>query len=73
MDLEALIPQVKEAVGAIISKPKISDKLLGKPPFRFIHDVISGISNATGFAQGLLPEELLNSANITDKNMKIQY
>lgn len=37
MDLEALIQEVKDKVGALITKPKMADKLLSKPPFRYYH------------------------------------
>ena len=52
-DLSELIPQTMEAVGALITKPKMSEKLLSKPPFRFLHDTISAITNATQFGDGL--------------------
>jgi len=64
---------VKSKIGALIQKPKMNDKLLGKPPFRFLHDTISAIISTTGFAEGLYSPEEQDSSNITDKNAKIDY
>ena len=41
------IAQTQIMVSKLISKPKCTDKLLGKPPFRFIHDVIMAIGKVT--------------------------
>jgi TRAF3-interacting protein 1 len=73
MDLDALIPLVQEAIGAIIQKPKMTEKLLSKPPFRFLHDTISAVTVATGFAQGLFGPEELDSALLTEKQQKLNY
>lgn len=73
MELEDVIEAVKERIGAIIQRPKMSEKLLSKPPFRFLHDVITGVMNATGFAEGLYTAEELDSGSITDKAAKIAY
>lgn len=73
MDLEALIEQVKTDMGAIIQKPKMTDKLLSRPPFRFIHDVVSAVTSATGFAEGLYSAEELDSGTLTDKQQKLDY
>lgn len=64
---------VKSKIGALIQKPKMTDKLLGKPPFRFLHDTISAVITTTGFAEGLYSSEEQDSSNITDKNAKIDY
>jgi len=37
----------------LFSKPKMSEKLLGKPPFRYIHDVFTATMAKTGFGEGL--------------------
>nr|CCA18303.1 TRAF3interacting protein putative [Albugo laibachii Nc14]CCA18424.1 TRAF3interacting protein putative [Albugo laibachii Nc14] len=63
----------KSMIESIISKPKMSVKLLSKPPFRFLHDVISEITRATGFADGLYSAEELDSGNIKEKQPKIDY
>ena len=65
--------RTREVMEKIISKPKCSEKLLGKPPFRFLHDVISAVIRATGFAEGLYTEEEMDSKNVKDKSSKIEY
>jgi TRAF3-interacting protein 1 len=73
MDLDALVAQAKDAISAIIQKPKMTEKLLSKPPFRFLHDTISAITAATGFAEGLYTDAELDSAQISEKEAKIAY
>jgi hypothetical protein len=40
----AIAAKTKETLGKIIKKPPLTDKLLGKPPFRFLHDIFSAVS-----------------------------
>ena len=61
MSVSDYAPRVQELVGAIIAKPAMKEKLLSKPPFRFLHDTVMAIMTATGFAQGLYDEEEMNS------------
>jgi hypothetical protein len=44
------IEKTSEMISAIISKPAMKPKLLGRPPFRFLHDVMFNIMNKTAFA-----------------------
>lgn len=62
-----------ETLGAIISAPKLSEKLLSKPPFRFLHDVVTNYMKATSFPEGLYPEDMLDSSKVTEKEAKIEF
>mmetsp|Transcript_3917 Transcript_3917/g.11820 ORF Transcript_3917/g.11820 Transcript_3917/m.11820 type:complete len:499 (+) Transcript_3917:449-1945(+) len=57
----------------IITRPKLSDKLLGKPPFRFLHDIVTEVIQQTKFASGLYSESEADSSNVTDKIAKVKY
>lgn len=60
----AIIEATRVAVEAVVSKPKCTEKLLSKPPFRFLHDLIMAIIKQTGFAQTLYSEAEQNSENV---------
>ena len=46
---------------SLFEKPKMTDKLLQKPPFRYIFDIVNQTSITTGFGKGLYTEEELNA------------
>lgn len=60
-------------LGGLIRKPKLAEKLLGKPPFRFLYDIVMEVKNVSGFANGLFTEEESSSANVTSKEQKINF
>jgi TRAF3-interacting protein 1 len=37
----------------LIQKPKMTQKLLQKPPFRYIHDIFTATLEVTGYGNGL--------------------
>jgi hypothetical protein len=41
------VEQTRTMISKLIDKPKCTDALLGKPPFRFIHDIITEIGRST--------------------------
>ncbi|GMH58238.1 hypothetical protein TrST_g4541 [Triparma strigata] len=65
--------RTREMMEKIVQKPKCSDKLLGKPPFRFLHDLVSAVINNTGFASDLYSEHQMDSKNVKEKAAKIDY
>jgi TRAF3-interacting protein 1 len=71
--MEELVPAVKEKINSLIQRPHMSEKLLLRPPFRFLHDTISAIIQTTGFADGLYSTDEMDSATFIEKNQKIDY
>ena len=70
--LEDVIVETRSAITSIINKPKITDKLLARPPFRFLFDIIIAVDAATdlGLEQVLTVDEY-DSSNVTDKASKL--
>lgn len=71
--LEALIPKTQEQLQPLVAKPKLADKLLSKPPFRFLHDVFAAVTQSTGFAKGLYNAFEADSVNLKEKHHKTTY
>ena len=67
------VEMTQTMLSSLIRKPKLTEKLLGKPPFRFLFDIVIEVRNATGFANGLFTEEEGSSANVTEKSQKMQF
>jgi len=69
----ASVKKTQESLGKYVKKPPLTDKLLNKPPFRFLHDVISAVIRETGFFHGLYNEVENKSENVKDKEGKIKF
>ncbi|XP_014804687.1 PREDICTED: TRAF3-interacting protein 1 [Calidris pugnax] len=70
---EAVVRRTQESLGRVIRKPPLTDRLLSKPPFRYLHDVITEVIRVTGFMKGLYTDFELKSDNIKDKDAKISF
>lgn len=60
-------------LGDLIKKPKLTEKLLSKPPFRFLFDIFTEVVQATGFSRGLYTVEEQDSSNVQEKEAKVLY
>ncbi|NWV24566.1 MIPT3 protein, partial [Origma solitaria] len=70
---EAVSRRTRETLGQVIRKPPLTDALLNKPPFRYLHDLISEVIRVTGFLKGLYTDFELKSDNVKDKDSKINF
>jgi TRAF3-interacting protein 1 len=57
----------------LFSKPKMTEKLLSKPPFRYLHDIFTATLSKTGFGEGLFLGDELNSKSYEDKDSKLKF
>ncbi|XP_030066529.1 TRAF3-interacting protein 1 isoform X1 [Microcaecilia unicolor] len=69
----SVVRRTQESLGKVLRKPPLTDKLLGKPPFRYLHDIISEVIRSTGFMKGLYTEAEMKSDNVKDKDAKIGF
>ncbi|KAL1381054.1 hypothetical protein pipiens_013740 [Culex pipiens pipiens] len=69
----ATIKKTQNSLGKYVKKPALTEKLLKKPPFRFLHDVINVVIKDTNFLKGLYSPEELVSDNIKDRDAKVAY
>ncbi|XP_051762175.1 TRAF3-interacting protein 1 isoform X2 [Ctenopharyngodon idella] len=70
---ESVIKKTQETLGKVIKKPPLTEKLLSKPPFRYLHDIFSEVIRTTGFMKGLYGEAEMKSDNVKDKDSKIVF
>ncbi|XP_017023775.1 TRAF3-interacting protein 1 isoform X1 [Drosophila kikkawai] len=88
-DLDAIIQVTQQVVGKFIKKPPLTEKLLKKPPFRFLMDVFNNVSGSiktpksclmahqfikqTGKFDGLYTSEEQEFENIASREDKIRF
>ncbi|XP_050317896.1 TRAF3-interacting protein 1 [Bactrocera neohumeralis] len=69
----SVIKVTQQTLGKYVKKPPLTEKLLTKPPFRFLHDVFNAVIKETGCFEGLYTAEELNSDNIKDRDDKMKF
>lgn len=55
----------------LFDKPKMTEKLLLKPPFRYLHDIFLATMQATGYGNGIFDDAEMDSKANHDKDIKI--
>ncbi|ETO34824.1 hypothetical protein RFI_02263 [Reticulomyxa filosa] len=65
--------RTQKTLGTLIEKPRLLDKLLTRPPFRFLHDIVKSLAHSTGFPGQFLSEADLSSENIKDAQFKKDF
>merc|ERR1711966_555800 len=67
------IEGTQQTLGSLITRPTLTGKCLKKPPFRFLHAVISEVIRATGFGEGLYNSSEQDAESIGDKQAKLDF
>uniref|UniRef100_A0A2S2Q5A7 TRAF3-interacting protein 1 n=1 Tax=Sipha flava TaxID=143950 RepID=A0A2S2Q5A7_9HEMI len=68
-----LIKQVQSSLSKHINKPQLTEKLLNKPPFKFLHDIVTNVICSTGYLSDIFTNEEIISTNVTTKETKIKF
>ncbi|KAM9364650.1 TRAF3-interacting protein 1 isoform 2-T2 [Pholidichthys leucotaenia] len=70
---KAVVKKTQDTLGKVITKPVLTEKLLNKPPFKYLNDIIIEVIKNTGFMNGLYDENELKSDIAKDKEAKIAF
>lgn len=73
MSLESAIAETQRVLGPLFKKPSLTEKYLSRPPFRFLHDIVTSTMRETGFPSNFFTAEELEPSNFEDKSKKIAF
>lgn len=73
MSQEQVTAKTIDLLSKFIKKTPLNVKLLSKPPFRYLHDLITETINTTGVFNGLYSQEELKQENYKDKETKVAF
>jgi TRAF3-interacting protein 1 len=65
--------KTQELLQPLFQKPQLTEKLLQKPPFRFLFDIVMAVIKNTNFGLHLYSAEEMDFNNINDKEKKILF
>lgn len=70
---EKVVKKTQDSLGKIITKPPLTPKLLSKPPFRFLHDIVTEVIKTTSFFKGLYGQAENDSKKLVNREDKMSY
>jgi len=73
MNLESAIAETQSVLGPLFTKPSLTEKYLSRPPFRFIHDIVTSTLRETGFPANFFSAEELEPSTLDDKSKKVAF
>jgi len=65
--------KTRDILQPLIKAPKLTEKLLLKPPFRFLHDIITNLIKQQQCYEGLFTEDEMDSSKVTDRDGKVAF
>lgn len=71
--LDELVKKSTELLSKLVKKTPVTAKLLSKPPFRYLHDLLTEISKTHKLAAGLFSATEMVAENVKDKAAKVAY
>jgi hypothetical protein len=72
-DLTDKWEDTKKLMEQITMKPSMKEKLLRRPPFRYLHDILMGVNRETSFFTGLYKGDETHSELLQGKDAKINF
>ncbi|VVC91539.1 unnamed protein product [Leptidea sinapis] len=71
-DLDQIIKRTQGSLGKFIKRPPLTDKLLKKPPFRFLHDITTSVRTTTGKKLSVKPSKIVAGQEPEKTNLLLQ-
>ena len=57
----------------ILKRPLVNEKILSRPPFKFIHDLVTIVVKNNGYLRGLYTDDQFQLDNINTKDAKMAF
>ena len=62
--------ETQNSLGTLITKPRLSDKYLTKPPFRFLLDIVMEVLRITNFGKSVFTQDECDSSKVAVRHKR---